>query len=114
MCPLVDHQNLRFYYGSTTEFEVRLTSILQVYIVKDNEPAAYCTPVANDINANSYQHYFTLCINAMGDGLRNSVLEGDVVPAPSPLMSMNNPSGKAIFSRGAEGEITPSLKTGAS
>ena len=45
---LVDYQNwnLRFYHRGRMEFKVRLTSILQICIVKDNEPTAYGTLIA--------------------------------------------------------------------
>ncbi|EJD00280.1 peroxisomal copper amine oxidase [Fomitiporia mediterranea MF3/22] len=98
-CTLANYEyiwNYRFYQDGTVEFEVRLTGILQVYVGADNEANPYGTTVAKNINAHYHQHLFSLRVDPMVDGLSNSMLELDVVPAPGPTGSDENFAGNAF------------------
>ncbi|KAH9984351.1 copper amine oxidase [Russula vinacea] len=83
--------NTRFY-----RVEIRLTGILQVYVAVPNEPAPYATRVAPGINAHFHQHLFSLRIDPMVDGLLNSVVETDVLPATAEYGSPENFAGNAF------------------
>ena len=82
--------NYYFYQDGSIDFEVRLTGILQVYVSKDDEPTPYGVKVAPNINAQYHQHMFSIRIDPMIDGLKNSVVETDIIPLP------NAPTGTAI------------------
>ena len=83
------HQNWNwcFYRDGTMEFEVRVTGIVQVYIVKDNELTAYGTPVVKNVNVYYHQRLFFLRFDPMVDDFYNPVLETGVLATPSPLGS---------------------------
>ena len=98
--PLKDYAeyvwNYFFYQDGSIEFEIRLTGILQVYVAVPNEPAPYATRVAPGINAHFHQHLFSLRIDPMVDGLLNSVVETDVLPATAEYGSPENFAGNAF------------------
>jgi primary-amine oxidase len=88
--------NYFFYQDGNIELEVRLTGMLQTYISKPGEPNPHGTTVAPQINAHYHQHLFSIRVDPMVDGLGNSVVETDIVPAPSPLGSNANFAGNAF------------------
>ena len=88
--------NYYFYQDGSIEFEIRLTGILQVYVAGPNEPAPYATRVASGINAHFHQHLFSVRIDPMVDGLLNSVIETDVLPATAGYGSAENFAGNAF------------------
>lgn len=88
--------NYFFYQDGSIEFEIRLTGILQVYVAGPNEPAPYATRIAPGINAHFHQHLFSFRIDPMVDGLANSVVETDVLPAAAPYGSPENYAGNAF------------------
>ncbi|KAJ2933135.1 hypothetical protein H1R20_g3948, partial [Candolleomyces eurysporus] len=92
--------NYHFYQDGHVEFEVRLTGILQVYVSGDNEPNPFGATVAPNINAHYHQHMFCLRVDPMIDGLKNTVIESDVIPLPdAPTGSASNYAGNAFISQ---------------
>ncbi|KAG6834338.1 hypothetical protein H0H93_010359, partial [Arthromyces matolae] len=90
----------RLVVNGSIEFEVRLTGILNVYVADKDEPSPYGTIVAPGINAQNHQHFFCLRIDPMVDGLRNTVIESDIVPLPeAPTGSAANFAGNAFVSQ---------------
>jgi len=88
--------NYFFYQDGSIEFEIRLTGILQVYVAGSNEPTPYGTRVAPGLNAHFHQHLFSVRIDPMVDGLLNSVVETDVLPASAEYGSPANFAGNAF------------------
>ena len=92
--------NYHFYQDGSIEFEIRLTGILSVYVAKDNEPTPFGVAVAPNINAQYHQHLFSLRVDPMIDGLKNTVVETDVVPLPhAPTGSAENFAGNAFLTQ---------------
>ncbi|KAJ7504131.1 copper amine oxidase [Mycena galericulata] len=76
VCTLANYEyifNYMFYQDGNIELEIRLTGILQVYIGADGEQSPYATAVAPNISAHYHQHIFSIRVDPMVDGLRNSV-----------------------------------------
>jgi primary-amine oxidase len=88
--------NYYFYQDGSIEFEIRLTGILQTYVAGPDEPAPYATRVAPGIHAHFHQHLFSIRIDPMVDGLLNSVIETDVLPATAGYGSPENFAGNAF------------------
>ncbi len=88
--------NYFFYQDGSIEFEARLTGILQAYVAGPNEPAPYATRVAPGIHAHFHQHLFSVRIDPMVDGLLNSVIETDVLPATAGYGTPENFAGNAF------------------
>ena len=93
--------NYYFYQDGSIDFEIRLTGILQIYVSKDNdEPTPYGVKVAPNLNAQYHQHMFSIRIDPMIDGLKNSVVETDVISLPNaPTGSAANYAGNAFLTR---------------
>ena len=85
-----------FYQDGSIEFEARLTGILQVYVADKDEPNPYGTTIAPQISAQNHQHLFCIRLDPMIDGLKNSVVETDIVPSPHPTGSKENFAGNAF------------------
>jgi len=99
VCTVANYEyvwNYFFYQDGTIEFEIRLTGILQVYVAGPNEPTPYGTRVAPGLNAHFHQHLFSVRIDPMVDGLLNSVVETDVLPASADYGSPANFAGNAF------------------
>ncbi|KZT52937.1 hypothetical protein CALCODRAFT_520402 [Calocera cornea HHB12733] len=101
----------QFYQDGTFELEIRLSGILNVYVLAEGEESSrYATQVAPRIDAHFHQHLFSLRLDPMIDGLKNSVMETDVVPSEYPTGSDENYAGNAwttkhtIIKTTAEGE----------
>ncbi|KZT38380.1 peroxisomal copper amine oxidase [Sistotremastrum suecicum HHB10207 ss-3] len=100
-----------FYQDGTIELEIRLTGILNVYLLAENESGApFGTQVAPRINAQNHQHIFSMRIDPMIDGLSNSVLESDIVAVDAPTGSAENFAGNAFY---AKETVLKSAKEGA-
>lgn len=91
--------NYHFYQDGTIDLEIKLTGVLQTYVMRENEPNPYGTTVAPRVNAQYHQHIFSLRVDPMVDGLANSVLETDVVPSPAPVGSQENFAGNAFTTK---------------
>lgn len=99
VCTLANYEyiwNYYFYQDGNIEIEIRLTGILQVYVAAPNESTHHGTTVAPGINAQYHQHIFSLRVDPMLDGLRNSVIESDIVPLDAPTGSTDNFSGNGF------------------
>ncbi|KAF7978004.1 hypothetical protein HWV62_1859 [Athelia sp. TMB] len=91
--------NYHFYQDGNIELEVRLTGILQVYPAAPGEPNPYGATVAPGVNAHYHQHIFSVRVDPMVDGLRNTVVETDIVPLPAPTGSSSNFAGNAFVTK---------------
>ncbi|KDR85777.1 hypothetical protein GALMADRAFT_386616 [Galerina marginata CBS 339.88] len=101
VCTLANYEyiwNYHFYQDGSIEFEIRLTGILSVYVSKDDEPTPFGTTVAPNVNAHYHQHMFSVRIDPMIDGLKNTVVESDILPLDAPTGSKENFAGNAFFS----------------
>lgn len=79
-----------FFQDGTIELETRLTGILNIYVAAQGEASPYGTLVAPQVQAHYHQHIFSLRLDTMIDGLKNSVVESDVVPLDYPTGSAEN------------------------
>lgn len=83
VCTLANYEyiwNYFFYQDGSIEIEARLTGILQVYAQQPGEPNPFGTTVAPGINAHYHQHLFSFRIDPMVDGIKNKVIEQDIIP----------------------------------
>ena len=78
---------------------MRLTGILQVYPAAPGEPNPYGTTIAPGVNAHYHQHIFSIRVDPMVDGLRNTVVETDIVPLPAGTGSAANFAGNAFVTQ---------------
>ncbi|KAF9535589.1 peroxisomal copper amine oxidase [Crepidotus variabilis] len=102
VCTLANYEyiwNYHFYQDGSIEFEIRLTGILSVFAVKDGEPTPFGTKVAPNINAHFHQHFFSVRVDPMIDGLKNTVIESDIIPLEAPTGSAENYAGNAFTQR---------------
>ncbi|CAK5281897.1 unnamed protein product [Mycena citricolor] len=100
VCTLANYEyifNYMFYQDGTIELEIRLTGILQVYVAADGEQSPHATVVAPNINAHYHQHIFSVRVDPMVDGLKNSVVETDIMPSPHPAGSAENFAGNGFM-----------------
>lgn len=88
--------NYYFYQDGNIELEIRLTGILQVYPSSTGEASPYGVTVAPNVNAHYHQHIFSIRVDPMIDGLRNSVVETDIVRSPDATGSAANFAGNAF------------------
>jgi primary-amine oxidase len=89
-----------FYQDGRAELEIKLTGMLNSYLLADNEsPAPHGTAVAPRVNAQYHQHLFSLRLDPMIDGLHNSIVETDIVPSPYPTSSPENFAGNAFMAQ---------------
>ncbi|CAO3702732.1 unnamed protein product [Rhizopus stolonifer] len=89
-----------FYQDGTFEYEVKATGELNTHVLaKDETPEGYGVIVAPQINAQHHQHFFTMRIDPMIDGVKNSVASVDVEPVPYPTGHPNNVYGNAFKPR---------------
>ncbi|KAJ7287143.1 copper amine oxidase [Mycena rebaudengoi] len=99
VCTLANYEyimNYMFYQDGSIELEIRLTGILQAYLAADGEPNPYGTTVAPNVNAQNHQHIFSVRVDPMVDGLRNSVVETDIASVNAPTGSAENFAGNAF------------------
>jgi len=103
ICTVANYEYCFYYYfyqDGTIEHEIRLTGILNVYVLAEGEnPAPFGTQVAPRINAQYHQHIFSYRIDPMIDGLANSVLESDILPYDYPTGSKENFAGNGFIAR---------------
>lgn len=89
-----------FYQDGSIEFEIRLTGILQIYVTGDDERSQFATKVAPNLDAQYHQHFFSIRVDPMIDGLHNSVVETDIIPLPdAPTGSPQNYAGNAFITQ---------------
>lgn len=77
-----------------------MTGILSLSLLaKGEDPHAFGTQVAPQVNAQNHQHLFSLRIDSMIDGLNNSVIETDAVRVDAPTGSAENFCGNGFYSK---------------
>ncbi|THH31254.1 hypothetical protein EUX98_g2908 [Antrodiella citrinella] len=102
ICTLANYEyiwNWYFYQDGTAELEIRLSGMLQVYINTEGEPNPFGTTVGPGLSAQYHQHLFSLRLDPMIDGLKNTVVETDVLPLDAPTGSIHNFAGNGFFTR---------------
>jgi primary-amine oxidase len=85
-----------FYLDGTIQMEVKLTGIVQTRALPPGERSASAPLVAPQLGAPVHQHLFNARLDMEVDGPDNSVVEFDVVRAPS---GPDNPHGNAMIGR---------------
>ncbi len=89
-----------FYQDGSIECEIRLTGILNLYVLAEGEgTGGHGTEVAPRINAQLHQHLFSLRVNPMVDGVENTIVEQDVVPMDEPTGSKENFLGNGFLTK---------------
>jgi primary-amine oxidase len=81
------------YQDGRIENEIKLTGILSTAGLDDGEDTRYGTKLGEHLYAANHQHFFCMRLDTQVDGLRNSVVEVNTVPAPEE----ENPYGNAFL-----------------
>lgn len=84
------------YQDGSIEFEVKLTGVLSTGAYKPGEKPKYGTPVAPGVYGPNHQHFFCVRLDAMVDGLQNTVVEVNSEATP---LGEENPYGMAWVAR---------------
>lgn len=80
-----------FYQDGNIEFQIKLTGILSVGALEENEKPLYGTMVAPELYAPNHQHFFNVRLDLQLDGNDNSVYEVNTEAAPAgPENRFNN------------------------
>ncbi|KAG7696266.1 hypothetical protein KL930_003293 [Ogataea haglerorum] len=88
-----------FMQDGAIRLDIRLTGILNTYILGDDEDAGpWGTRVYPNVNAHNHQHLFSLRIDPRIDGDGNSAAACDAKSSPYPLGSPENMYGNAFYS----------------
>ncbi|HLG60714.1 MAG TPA: primary-amine oxidase [Ktedonosporobacter sp.] len=82
-----------FYQDGNIQFEIKLTGIMNTGAFPSGEKPEYGQLVAPQLNAPIHQHFFSVRLDAMVDGLNNSVYEVNTEAVP---MGPENPHGNAF------------------
>ncbi|KAF9890611.1 hypothetical protein FE257_005742 [Aspergillus nanangensis] len=86
-----------FTLDGTYKLEVKLTGILNTYVLHTSEEAApYGTEVAHGVDAHNHQHIFSLRVDPALDGTNNTVVQNDAMATTDPVGSAENPHGNAF------------------
>ncbi|KAJ9090730.1 hypothetical protein QFC19_009472 [Naganishia cerealis] len=86
-----------FFQDGNVQLEIRLTGILNLALLAPGESTGgFGTEVAPQINAQYHQHLFSLRVDPMIDGIKNSVVQTDIVVSPHPTGSAENYAGNAF------------------
>jgi primary-amine oxidase len=103
ICTVANYEYCFYYYfyqDGSIELEIKLTGILNVYLLAEGEsPAPFGIQVAKGINAQYHQHIFSIRIDPIIDGVKNSVVETDIVPYDFPTGSAENFAGNAFIAQ---------------
>ena len=84
-----------FYQDGRIENEIKLTGILSTAGMDDGEKPKYGTPLAPNLYGPNHMHFFCTRLDMQVDGVENSVVEVNTVPAPA----RENPFGNAFYGR---------------
>ncbi|WAR64095.1 hypothetical protein PtB15_16B255 [Puccinia triticina] len=94
ICTIANYEYLlywNFFQDGTISFDVKLSGILNVYLLADGEDTdGFGTRIAPGLIAQHHAHTFCLRIDPMIDGLQNSVVQTDVVGVSEPTGSSEN------------------------
>ncbi|PWU25695.1 MAG: tyramine oxidase [Candidatus Rokuibacteriota bacterium] len=85
-----------FYQDGTLEFQIKLTGILNTGALPAGETRKYGTLVAPQLYAPNHQHFFSLRLDMMVDGMANSVYEVHTEAEP---LGPDNPLGNAFYEK---------------
>ncbi|KAK9452253.1 copper amine oxidase [Limtongia smithiae] len=87
-----------FHMDGTIQLEIKLTGILNTYILADGEDTrGFGTRVYPGVNAHNHQHLFCLRVHPMLDGEGNSVQMVDAMRSEAPVGSKENFYGNAFY-----------------
>jgi primary-amine oxidase len=87
-----------FKQDGTVECEVKLTGILNLYLMQQGEDVAGVgTQVAPRVMAHNHQHLFSLRLDPMVDGVKNSIYETNVQSYAEPTGSKENFGGNGFY-----------------
>ncbi|KAF7731274.1 hypothetical protein EC973_000690 [Apophysomyces ossiformis] len=107
-----------FYQDGSFQYEVKATGELNTHVLAEDEtPGDYGVMVAPQINAQNHQHFFTMRIDPMIDGVNNSVCQVDTQALPYPTGHPRNAFGNGFATKTTlmrdtiEGQGTASLET---
>lgn len=89
--------NLLHLQDGTIEFEIKLTGIVNTYILAEGELPNHGTQVSPGVNAQYHQHIFSLRVDPMIDGLNNTVVQTDIVCDNQPTGSEENYGGNGFM-----------------
>ncbi|GAA5795012.1 copper amine oxidase [Helicostylum pulchrum] len=88
-----------FYQDGTFEYEVKATGELNTHVLAEDETTGgFGTIVAPQINAQYHQHFFTMRIDPMIDGQKNSVQRVDTYTLDYPTGHPKNLTGNGFTS----------------
>jgi primary-amine oxidase len=82
-----------FYQDGNIQFEIKLTGILSLGAVHENESPIYGAMIAPLLYAPNHQHFFNMRLDMAIDGIRNTVQQLDAVADP---VGEANPHGNAF------------------
>jgi len=82
-----------FYQDGRIENEIKLTGILSTGGLCDGETTKYGTQLGPNLYGPNHQHFFCTRIDTQIDGLNNSIVEVNTLPAPA----AENPFGNAFY-----------------
>ncbi|MFC5652214.1 primary-amine oxidase [Paenibacillus solisilvae] len=85
-----------FYQDGNIEFQIKLTGILSVGALEENEQPLYGTMVAPELYAPNHQHFFNVRLDLQIDGNENSVYEVNTEAAPA---GPENPFNNAFWAK---------------
>jgi primary-amine oxidase len=86
-----------FYQDGTINFQIKATGELSTNLLAQGEdPAGHGTIVAEGINGQFHQHLFSVRLDTMIDGLKNTVSTVDVEPLEEEFGSKENPYGQGF------------------
>ncbi|KAG8870850.1 hypothetical protein FRB97_009307 [Tulasnella sp. 331] len=83
--------------NGTIEFEIKLTGIVNTYILAKGEIPNHGIQVSPGVNAQFHQHIFSLRVDPMVDGLQNTVVQTDIVCDEGPMGSEENYAGNGFM-----------------
>lgn len=82
-----------FMQNGNIELETRATGILSTSLIDPNKTSEWGTVVSPGVLAPNHQHLFSLRIDPMIDGPKNTVIQEDTIPVPQ--SEEENPHGNA-------------------
>ncbi|KAG2179785.1 hypothetical protein INT43_003568 [Umbelopsis isabellina] len=86
------------YQDGTINYEIKATGIVNTHVLAEDEtPGPFGTMVAPQINAQHHQHFFTMRIDPMVDGLNNSIAQVDVQAVKEPVGHPKNKFGNGFY-----------------
>ncbi|KAH8548994.1 copper amine oxidase [Umbelopsis sp. PMI_123] len=86
------------YQDGTINYEIKATGEVNTHVLAEDEtPGPFGTMVAPQINAQHHQHFFTMRIDPMIDGPKNSIAQIDVQPVEEPVGHPKNLYGNGFF-----------------